>query len=300
MTAGENSVQSNMSIPDLAPLEAVLFDIDGTLCDSDPIHSIAYCQMFAEQIGMEVPDDEFVSKNIAGKHNDDIAAILFPDDIPKGLKFMEDGEAKFRRLASENLPSIKGLYKLTKWIEDRGLKRAAVTNAPRQNAELMISKLGLQDFFDLVIVGSECERPKPFPDPYLKALQLLNVSKDHTFVCEDSLPGIKAGVAAGIPVVALTTNYPENLLMEANPTILIKDYEDPKLWDYLELLDKKREEVEKHPLEFPNNLGHPNCKREEQEILVLEFENQIQTGRQIQAFVQETKNKCSELIDNYV
>ncbi|KAK8614187.1 hypothetical protein V6N13_122558 [Hibiscus sabdariffa] len=291
MTAGENSVQSNKSIPDLAPLEAVLFDIDGTLCDSDPLHYTAFCQMFAE-IGMEVPDVEFLSKNIAGKHNDDIAAILFPDDIPKGLKFMEDGEAKFRRLASENLPSIKGLYKLTKWIEDRGLKRAAVTNASKQNAQLMISKLGLQDFFDLVIVGSECERPKPYPDPYLKALQLLQVSKDHTFVFEDSLPGIKAGVAAGIPVVGLTTNYPENLLMEANPTFLIKDYEDPKLWDYLEQLDKKREEVvEKQPLEFPNNLGYPNCKREEQEILVLEFENQIQTGRQMQAFVHETKNK---------
>ncbi|KAK8614186.1 hypothetical protein V6N13_122557 [Hibiscus sabdariffa] len=264
MAAGESSVQSNKSTPDLAPLEAVLFDIDGTLCDSDPLHCIAFCEMFSE-IGMEVPDDEFVSKNIAGKHSDDIAAALFPDDLPKGVKFLEDVEAKFRRLASENLPPIKGLYKLTKWIEDRGLKRAAVTNAPRQNAELMISKLGLQDFFDLVIAGSDCERAKPYPDPYLKALQLLNVSNNHTLVCEDSLPGIKAGVAAGMPVVGLTTTYPENLLREANPTILIKDYEDPKLWDYLEQLDREREEVvEKQPLEFPSNLGYPNFEEEEQ------------------------------------
>ncbi|KAK8614185.1 hypothetical protein V6N13_122556 [Hibiscus sabdariffa] len=240
MTAGENSVQSNKSIPDLAPLEAVLFDIDGTLCDSDPLHYTAFCQMFAE-IGMEVPDAEFLSKNIAGKHNDDVAAVLFPDDVPKGIKLMKDAEAKFRRFASENLPPIKGLYKLTKWIEDRGLKRAAVTNASKQNAQLMISKLGLQQFFDLVVAGSECERAKPYPDPYLKALQLLQVSKDHTFVCEDSLPGIKAGVAAGMPVVGLTTTYPESMLMEANPTVVIKDYEDPKLWDYLEQLDKKKE-----------------------------------------------------------
>ncbi|KAK8998665.1 hypothetical protein V6N11_084051 [Hibiscus sabdariffa] len=83
----------NKSTPDLAPLEAVVFDIDGTLCDSDPLHCIAFCEMFSEQIGMEVPDDEFVSKNIAGKHNDDIAAVLFPDDIPKGVKFLEDVEA---------------------------------------------------------------------------------------------------------------------------------------------------------------------------------------------------------------
>ncbi|GMI95617.1 broad-range sugar phosphate phosphatase [Hibiscus trionum] len=253
MKAAESSVQSNKSIPDLAPLEAVLFDVDGTLCDSDPLHYDAFCEMFS-QIGLDVPDKEFLTKSIAGKHNDDIAAILFPDDIPKGIKFLEDADAIFRRLASENLPSIKGLYKLTKWIEDRGLKRAAVTNAPKQNAELMISKLSLKDFFDFVIVGSDCEHAKPYPDPYLKALEVLKVSKDHTFVCEDSVPGIKAGVAAGMPVVGLTTNYPENLLREANPTVLIKDYEDPKLWEYLEELDKKRGS-EKHPLEFRSNLG---------------------------------------------
>lgn len=82
------------------------------------------------------------------------------------------------------MKAINGLYKLKKWIEDRGLKRAAVTNAPRPNAELMISLLGLTDFFEAVIVGSDCERAKPFPDPYLKALEVLKVSKDHTIIFE--------------------------------------------------------------------------------------------------------------------
>lgn len=88
------------------------------------------------------------------------------------------------RLVKEKVEPIKGLYKLTKWIEDHGLKRAAVTNAPRPNAELMISTLGLTDFFHCLVIGDECEHPKPAPDPYLKALQLLNVSKAHTFICE--------------------------------------------------------------------------------------------------------------------
>lgn len=90
-------------------------------------------------------------------------------------------------MAKEQLKAIDGLYKLKKWIEDRGLKRAAVTNAPRENAELMVSILGLSDFFEVVIVGSECEHAKPHPDPYLKALQMLNVSKEHTFIFEVSL-----------------------------------------------------------------------------------------------------------------
>lgn len=87
-------------------------------------------------------------------------------------------------MASEQVKAIDGLYKVTKWIEDRGLKRAAVTNAPRANAELMVSILGLSEFFEVLIIGGECEHAKPYPDPYLKALEVLNVSKDHTFVFE--------------------------------------------------------------------------------------------------------------------
>lgn len=90
------------------------------------------------------------------------------------------------RLVSKELKPLEGLHKLCKWVEDRGLKRAAVTNAPRPNAELMISMLGLTDFFQVVVVGSECERAKPLPDPYLKALKELKASAEHSFVFEVS------------------------------------------------------------------------------------------------------------------
>ncbi|KAF5477705.1 hypothetical protein F2P56_004322 [Juglans regia] len=238
---GECSVESKSSLAALAPLQAVLFDVDGTLCDSDPLHYYAFREMLQEigfNGGVPIPEEFFV-ENIAGRHNDDIAALLFPDDVQRGLKFVDDKEAMFRRLAEEQLKPVDGLYKVKKWIEDRGLKRAAVTNAPRPNAELMISKLGLSDFFDALIIGGECKHAKPYPDPYLKALEILNVSKDHTFVFEDSVSGIKAGVAAGMPVVGLTTRNPEHSLLEAKPAFLVKDYEDPKLWAALEELDKK-------------------------------------------------------------
>ena len=87
-------------------------------------------------------------------------------------------------MASEQLNPLKGLDKVRKWVENHGLKRAAVTNAPRENAELMISKLGLSNFFEAVIIGGECDHAKPHPDPYLKGLEALKASKDHTFVFE--------------------------------------------------------------------------------------------------------------------
>jgi len=82
------------------------------------------------------------------------------------------------------LKAVDGLHDLCRWIEGRNLKRAAVTNAPRANAELMLSLLGLTDFFPVLVIGSECDRAKPFPDPYLKALELIGASPDHTFIFE--------------------------------------------------------------------------------------------------------------------
>ncbi|XP_020216450.1 haloacid dehalogenase-like hydrolase domain-containing protein Sgpp isoform X2 [Cajanus cajan] len=232
--------KSMSSLTRLAPLEAVLFDVDGTLCDSDPLHYYALREML-QQIGFNggAPiTEEYFIETFSGKHSDDTALIVFPGDLERGLKFVEDKEDMFRRVAADQLNPLKGLDKVRKWVENHGLKRAAVTNAPRANAELMISKLGLLDFFDAVIIGDECEHAKPHPDPYLKALEVLKASKDHAFVFEDSVSGIKAGVAAGMPVIGLATRNPEHLLMEAKPAFLIKDYEDPKLWAALEELDK--------------------------------------------------------------
>lgn len=236
-----SSADGKKSLSDLAPLEAVLFDVDGTLCDSDPLHYYAF-QVVLQEYGFNngVPiTEEFFIQNFAGKHNDEIVKNLFPKDIARGWKLTDDKEALVRRMVAEKLEAINGLYKVTKWVEDHGLKRAAVTNSPRINAELFINKLGLTDFFETLIVGCECEHAKPHPDPYLKALEVLKVSKDHTFIFEDSVSGIKAGVAAGMRVVGITTRNPEGLLLGANPTILIKDYNDPKLWAALEELEKK-------------------------------------------------------------
>ncbi|KAM0992168.1 hypothetical protein ACFX13_010628 [Malus domestica] len=112
---------SKSSLSGVAPLEAVIFDIDGTLCDSDPIHYYAFREMLQE-IGFNggVPiTEEYYIENFAGKHNDDVARILFPDDFERGLKFTEDKEAMFRRLAVYKLKPVNGLYKVKKWIEDR-------------------------------------------------------------------------------------------------------------------------------------------------------------------------------------
>lgn len=75
------------------------------------------------------------------------------------------------------------------WIDCRGLKKAAVTNAPKENARVMLLALGMDKWFDEIILGEDCKQPKPHPDPYLDAIKILGVSKEEALICEDSPSG---------------------------------------------------------------------------------------------------------------
>ncbi|KAM0048397.1 putative sugar-terminal-phosphatase [Helianthus debilis subsp. tardiflorus] len=259
-SASSYPINSNASLSSIAPLEAILFDIDGTLCDSDPLHYYAFRDMLQE-IGFNDGspiDEEFFINNISGKHNEELCSVLLPDwDFEKAMKFMVDKEALFRRLAAEQLEPISGLNNVCKWVEDLGLKRAAVTNAPRSNAELLISMLKLEDFFEVIVLAEECARPKPFPDPYLKALNALKVSPNHTFVFEDSVSGIKAANGAGMPAVGMATRNPEQMLLDAGASLVIQDYNDPKLWENLqEMVQQKLPISSNIRLSFMLSLKH--------------------------------------------
>lgn len=92
----------------------------------------------------------------------------------------------FVSLAKEHTAPIPGLMKLVQWVKEQGLRRAAVSNSPRDNVEQVIEALGLTGFFEIVVIGNECERPKPYPDPYLKALEHFGATPDRAIVFEVS------------------------------------------------------------------------------------------------------------------
>ena len=132
------------------------------------------------------------------------------------------------------LEPVKGLPRLCAWIEKRGLRRCAVTNAPRANAVHMIAALGMTSFFDYVIIGPECARAKPFPDPYLLGLQEMGIRADEAFAVEDSPAGMTAALAAGLPCVGVLTSQQDEVLAKVGAAICVKDYDDPALWKMLE------------------------------------------------------------------
>eukprot|EP00898_Chlorokybus_atmophyticus_P000094 jgi/Chlat1/1085/Chrsp110S01576 len=224
-------------LPAPGVLKAVCLDIDGTLANSDPLHYQAFREMLVElkwNDGQPI-SEEFFLQRISGGENEEIFEFLFPDWEPERRTALAvTKEGKFREVARRELKPTVGLHRFAEWIEKKGLRRAAVSNAPRPNAELMLDIIGLKDFFELIIIGEECERAKPFPDPYLKALKEFGVSPSEAFAVEDSLAGLGAAVAAKLPVIGIATVQKPEKLSAVGATFTITDFNDPALWEQLE------------------------------------------------------------------
>jgi HAD superfamily hydrolase (TIGR01509 family) len=225
------STMQNQSPISFKSIKGILFDIDGTLSDSDPLHFKTFQDMLMEagfDNGRPI-DEQFFRTKISGRHNPLIVEDLFPDWAEdRRTWFYETKEARYREMASSSgmLQPLEGLSSLIDWIETRGIRRVAVTNAPRDNAHLMLKVLKLDSWFEKVVLGEECTRAKPFPDPYLEGLRQLGMEAHETIVFEDSPSGIRAAVAAGIPTIGLLTGQSEEVLREAGATMIVKDFRD--------------------------------------------------------------------------
>lgn len=214
-------------------LTALLFDLDGTLTDTDTLHLQAFRDLLFEHDGRELSTAEFESK-VSGRANQALFADLFPERSPAERQALADRKEALFRERSPNLKPLPGLLGVLEHARRLKLGLCVVTNAPRLNAEHMLRAMGLDRAFDHVLVAEELSRAKPDPLPYLTGLQRLGAEAAHALAFEDSLPGVTAANAAGIFTVGLSTTQPAQRLLEAGAQLVIEDFDDPRLWALLE------------------------------------------------------------------
>src|SRR5215212_868244 len=212
-------------------LKALIFDMDGTLADSDPVHLRAFGEFLAP-FGVTV-DEEVFRSAISGRTNALIFADLLPDHTPADHeRFAAEKEAAFRRLATEMEP-LAGLLELLDWADAHGIALGIVTNAPRANLDHTLDALKIGSRFRVLVCAEDVARGKPDPLPYLTALERLQVRPAEAVVFEDSVAGIKAAKAAGIETFGLLTGQSAQQLEQAGADATLPDFRDAVLWDYL-------------------------------------------------------------------
>lgn len=210
---------------------ALLFDLDGTLVDSDPLHHAAFADLLAER-GRELTIEEYRS-SIMGLHNPDLLERMFPGE---DISILDRKEAMFRERLADSVDPIPGIHELLDWAEAQDAGVAVVTNAPRDNAAAMLAATSLTHRLPTVILGDECARAKPYPDPYQEAMRRLGVTPSRSVAFEDSRSGLRAARASGAHVFGIMSGLTRDELTGAGAHEAIPDFTAPALWAYLETL----------------------------------------------------------------
>ncbi|MEM6751823.1 MAG: HAD-IA family hydrolase [Cyanobacteria bacterium P01_C01_bin.38] len=213
-------------------LAAILFDLDGTIVNTDPIHYQIWQKMLLEY-NVEI-NEEIYKSNISGRLNPNIIQDLLPHlSIEKKEQFAEEKEARFRNQASLLKP-INGFSKLLDWSKKHHLKRALVTNAPRLNAYFMLEALQIKEAFDIIILAGEEAAAKPDPTPYKVALERLGLNAEEAIAIEDSASGISSAITAGIRTFGMASTQTPEALKEFGAFMAISDFADLQLWTFLD------------------------------------------------------------------
>ena len=213
-------------------LKALIFDMDGTLVHSDPVHLEAFAAVLKDE-GVAI-DEEIYRSKIIGRTNEAIFASLLPHlPVDRHEAYADEKEATFRRMATQLKP-LEGLLDLLDWAEGSGIKIALVTNAPRLNADHMLEVLGLAGRFKVEITIEEVERGKPDPLPYLTAIERLGISAGEAIAFEDSTSGMRAAKAAGLFSFGVLTGLTADEMREVGADGAIMTFRDPALWEILE------------------------------------------------------------------
>ncbi len=149
---------------------ALLFDLDGTLVDTDHVHLAAFQRVFAPH-GVTL-DRARYNAEIMGAPNDAIGRAFLPHLAEDERKRTLDEKEEIYRAEVGAVSPVAGVNELLDICDARGLRRAIVTNAPRANAELIVGALGLAKRIPIIVCGQELARGKPDPLPYLTGLEL--------------------------------------------------------------------------------------------------------------------------------
>lgn len=185
--------------------DALLFDLDGTLIDSMPLHQRAWVRWFAS-IGQPLDEDPGFFASSAGRSNTEILADMYPHKATSELEAMADAkEALYRAEAVQHLQAIAGGLDLLARARAQGLKLAVCTAAPTANIEVAFKRFGLAALVDTITSPADGLRGKPHPDIFEEAARRLGAEPARCLVFEDAPLGIEAARRAGMAAVALTT-----------------------------------------------------------------------------------------------
>jgi HAD superfamily hydrolase (TIGR01509 family) len=205
-------------------IQAILFDLDGLMFDSEP-HSLASWEAVLAERGVTL--DQLTIDSILGRRIDATARTLIDKyHLPDTVQGLADAKTEYQITHLHgNVPPMPGLIELLDEIDRRRLPKAIASSGIHRYVEAVLRVNDLRDRFSVIITGDQVARGKPAPDVFLAAARALNVEPVHCLVLEDAPTGVQAAKAAGMMCIAVPDHSVAQLDLSQADKIVASLYE---------------------------------------------------------------------------
>ena len=211
-------------------LKAVVFDFDGVLADSEPLHYKAFAEVATGFV--ELDYQTYLTRFIGYDDRDTFRVMLTgkpePGDQATEARVAELIDAKqqaFAHLVKQGAASIDGAWELVEQLAGH-MPLAIASGATRMDIDLILDKLGKADRFDAIVTANDVSRSKPHPESYATAVtrlagkhETLNLTPGECLAIEDTAAGIASAQGAGLLTVGVTTTGPASQLQAAHRVV---------------------------------------------------------------------------------
>lgn len=200
-------------------IRAVIFDMDGVISDTLPLHGESQEQLYA-QYGITITPQE-LTKQFNGLPDTVISEKLFSriNQKPNHEKLAKENLVFFKKIAKDRIKQIPGSLEFIHKLVDENIILGLASSSPTEIIELVLTTLGIKDKFRATTSTVEMKRGKPFPDIFLRTAEKLGIDPKDCVVIEDAPRGIEAAKSAGMKCIAITTTHPKEELTKADKII---------------------------------------------------------------------------------
>ena len=225
-------------------LKAIIFDCDGVIADTEPIHMEAFVRVLAEE-GISLTRDEYFARYLALDDRGCFSTVFADRGVSSSPAMVEEmikRKAEYVAIVMRSgLQMLPGAAALIRQAATR-YPLAIASGALRAEIKMVVTCGGLDDCFRVIVSAEDVARSKPYPDPFIKALKLLNLSTTESIepqeclVIEDSIHGVRAAHQAGMRCLAVTNSYDREKLSEAE--LVVDSLAGSSLSDLEQMFDK--------------------------------------------------------------
>ncbi|HEY6947088.1 MAG TPA: HAD family phosphatase [Candidatus Acidoferrum sp.] len=203
-------------------LRGVVFDFDGVIVDSHPVHKRAWKKLL-QSVGITTSEEdlEFV---MDGRKRDDILRHILGDLNADALIEFGQRKEQYFREESAGVQTVHGFLDLMEDLESANLALGIASSGSRSRIAFLLQQLDLSKHFQVVVTGDEVKDGKPNPAVFLKAAEGLQINPSDLVAFEDAFSGVKAARAAGMTCVGIAAAGRASALLDAGASYVVPDF----------------------------------------------------------------------------